>query len=73
VSWLAPIALVVGMLISVRLPAQVEGGMLGTIADPSGALIPSAQVSIKNLATNVITTNGEGDSVGVEADVVVGC
>src|ERR1700682_481163 len=64
VSCLAPIALVLGMLISVRLPAQVVGGtMLGTIADPSGALIPDAQVSIKNLATNVITTtvtNKEG-------------
>src|SRR3984893_13065078 len=63
-SWLAPTALVLGMLISVRLPAQVVGGtMLGTIADPSGALIPNAQVSIRNLATNVITTtvtNKEG-------------
>jgi hypothetical protein len=64
VCCLAPIALVLAMVVSVRLPAQVAGGtILGTIADPSGAVIPNAQVSIRNLATNVITTtvtNKEG-------------
>ncbi len=52
VSRQAAITLVLGIVMSVRLPAQVVGGMiLGTIADPSGAMIPNAQVSIKNLAT----------------------
>src|ERR1700681_3103816 len=52
VSRLAAITLVLGIVMSVRLPAQVVGGMiLGTIADPFGAVIPKAQVSIKNLAT----------------------
>jgi Carboxypeptidase regulatory-like domain len=64
VSCLAPITLVLGMVMSARLPAQVVGGtILGTITEPSGAVIPDAQVSIKNLATNVIrttVTNKEG-------------
>jgi hypothetical protein len=48
----------------VKLSAQVAGGtILGTIGDPSGAVIPNAQVSIKNVATNIVTTtatNTEG-------------
>jgi hypothetical protein len=43
---------------------QVAGATLtGTVKDPSGAAIPMAQVSIKNVATGV-TRNVTGDSAG---------
>ena len=39
-----------------RLYGQVAGATLsGTVSDASGAVIPQAQVSIKNLSTGVIT------------------
>jgi hypothetical protein len=48
------IALILGMLISVRLPAQVVGATLsGTVTDQTGAAIPNAQVSIGNVSTGV--------------------
>src|SRR5215831_11823739 len=44
--------------------AQVVGAILtGTVADPSGAAVPNARISIRNLATGVITeatTNSAG-------------
>lgn len=48
------------LLLTIMLPlpaaAQVAGGtILGTVTDPSAAVIPGAQVSIKNLRTNEIT------------------
>lgn len=54
------------MLLSlpVRAHAQVSGATLtGTVTDPSGAVVPHAQLSIKNIATGVVhraTTNEEG-------------
>lgn len=36
--------------------AQATGSLLGTVADKSGAIIPSAQVTLTNLATNVTQT-----------------
>jgi hypothetical protein len=42
---------------AVQMPAQVVGGtILGTVADPSGAVVPQAQILIKNLATGIIRT-----------------
>ena len=47
-----------------NLSAQIETGQLaGTVADPSGAVIPGATIAIKNLGTNAErteTTTGSG-------------
>src|SRR2546421_11944965 len=47
--------------------AQIATASLnGTVTDPSGALIPGASVSLKNVATNVertTTTNSAGQYV----------
>ncbi len=55
---------VVFLLFSLKLAAQVSGGTIqGTVADPSGAVIPGAKVTIRNQATSVsrvVTTNGAG-------------
>src|SRR5437868_7598788 len=49
---------------SVPANAQVAGGSLsGTISDPSGRIIPQAQIAIKNAATGItttVTTNSDG-------------
>ena len=53
-----------GMTFSVPANAQVAGGSLsGTISDPSGRIIPQAQIAIKNAATGItttVTTNSDG-------------
>jgi hypothetical protein len=57
-------ALVFVMLTSIRVYAQVSGAtMTGTVSDASGAVIPNAQVSIKNVATSearAVTTGAAG-------------
>ena len=51
------IFLIIGILFSVPVGAQVTGGTLsGTITDPSERSIPQAQVSIVNVATGITTT-----------------
>ena len=58
------IALVLSTIISIRLSAQVVGATLsGTVADNSGAVVPNAQIVIKNLATGV-TRNLTTDAAG---------
>jgi len=56
--------LLLAVLVSLPVGAQVAGGALsGTITDPSGAGIPQAQITIKNVATGVernISTNENG-------------
>jgi Carboxypeptidase regulatory-like domain/TonB-dependent Receptor Plug Domain len=58
------LALLLTLSLGARLQAQVVGGtVLGTVTDPSGAVIPEAQVSIKNESTGVVTavtTNKDG-------------
>jgi len=56
-SCLAAIVLMCGICFSVPASAQVAGGNLsGTISDPSGRLVPQAQVAIQNVATGITTT-----------------
>ena len=60
----ASVTLVFGLLFGASVYAQVVGATLsGTVSDPSGAAIPSAQISIKNTATGV-TTSITADSSG---------
>jgi hypothetical protein len=63
-SLIAAATLLLALLASVPVGAQVAGGTLsGTITDPSGAGIPQAQITIKNVATGVersISTNENG-------------
>ncbi len=64
---LAALALVFGILTSLRLPAQVAGAtVLGTITDRSGAVIPNARVYMENLATG-FTANVTTDAAGFYA------
>src|SRR5438105_5597132 len=45
-------------LLSLPAIAQVAGGtILGTVTDPSGAIIPGAKVSVKNLRTNAVVSS----------------
>jgi Carboxypeptidase regulatory-like domain/TonB dependent receptor-like, beta-barrel/TonB-dependent Receptor Plug Domain len=49
-------AAAVSLLWSVPLHAQVAGATLtGTVSDPTGAVIPKAEVSIQNTATGIVT------------------
>jgi Carboxypeptidase regulatory-like domain/TonB-dependent Receptor Plug Domain/TonB dependent receptor len=53
----AAVFLTAGILFSLPVRPQVAGGTLtGTITDPSGAAVPQAQISIKNVATGIATT-----------------
>src|ERR1700730_3119807 len=53
-----------GFLATGRANAQVSGATLsGTVTDPSGAVLPRAQIAINNVATGV-TRNMEADSAG---------
>ena len=56
-------ALFVGLLLSPTVLAQATGGLSGTVTDPNGALVPGANIAVKNVATNLTrntTTNDDG-------------
>ena len=63
-SVLTTLLLFVEMVVCSQMFAQVAGGTLsGTIIDPSGAAVPQAQVTIRNVATGVeraVSTNADG-------------
>src|ERR1700761_6463087 len=46
--------------------AQINAGVDGTVADPSGAVIPGVSVTAKNVATGV-TTNATSNAAGAYA------
>ena len=53
-----------GLIVSVSVSAQFDvGRVTGTIYDPSGAIVPQATVTIKNIGTG-ITTTAQSDSFG---------
>jgi outer membrane receptor protein involved in Fe transport len=64
ISILLPVVLAVGILVASHAYAQTSGATLsGTVTDQSGAVVPQATISIKNLATGVQrdnTTNSAG-------------
>jgi len=65
----AAIFLIATVLLSNAPCAQVVGGTLsGTITDPSGRVVPQAQIVIQNVATGVeriVTTNTDGFYIAV--------
>jgi hypothetical protein len=60
---LALLALLAAFFPSARLHAQT-GSITGTIVDPSGAVIPGAQVQVINQSTGALTREAASDSSG---------
>ena len=56
------IALVLSLLSTCLLRADVNGSIAGRIKDPSGALVPRAEVQIINLETNAVQSVRTSDS-----------
>jgi len=63
-QWLLPLLGVALLLFSApRLQAQTTAQLTGTVTDPSGGVIPNAQVTLLDEATGtsrVVQTNGDG-------------
>ena len=59
----APLALILGLLFIVPLFAQIDTGVIvGTLKDPSGAVVVNAEVMVTNTATQVaVTTHPNSD------------
>ena len=67
-------SVVIGMIVSLPVAAQVTTGSIsGTVTDATGAIIPGASVTIRNVGTNIsrtIVTNAAG--LYTAADLEVG-
>src|SRR5215468_4887761 len=69
------LALLSLFFVCLSLPVAAQkytGTIRGTVTDPSGAMLPGAEVSIKNLGTGevrTISTNAEGEFVALEMPV----
>jgi len=63
-QFLAPLIVAASWLDEERLLAQAtDGNLVGTVTDPSGAVVPGAALEVANTATNVklfTTTGAEG-------------
>ena len=51
------------LIAAVPLFAQFHGGIQGTVSDPSGAVVPSVAITLKNLETNRVL-HANSDSAG---------
>ena len=52
---LASVLLTVSILSSIQVHAQFAGGTIsGTVTDPSGGVVPNAQVRVENAGTGVV-------------------
>src|ERR1700676_1721218 len=57
-SVVVPLFLAMGILLSSHAYAQISGATLsGTVTDPSGAVVPQATMTIKNVATGITRSN----------------
>ncbi len=57
------LTLVFALMLVPSVFAQATGGLSGTVSDPNGAIVQGANVTVKNVATNLtrnIVTNDEG-------------
>src|SRR5690242_15898263 len=66
------VALMFTVLLTVPAFAALTGDLQGTVVDPTGAVIPGAQVTIRSLATGVVktvTTNQNGEFAALQLDL----
>ncbi len=73
-SVLFSVSIVLGVLISSPLLAQVDmGSIQGTVLDQSGAVIPNAKVSLTNEATNLtVTTQSNASGAYIFTPIRIG-